>query len=153
MIPSASHHTRRRRSARVRIEAMAPRSNEAPTGPRPHILILDDEPGVRDALRIIIESEGIMSQFAETSDEALELAERHRFDVILSDIAHPGVNGLDLLPVWKQSHPNIPVILMSAQLDDEKIIPQAISLGAFACVPKPFTVEGVMATVRAALRS
>ena len=118
---------------------------------RSRILILDDEPDVREALRIILERETMQTEVAETSDQALELAQRHNFDVILSDIAHPGLDGLALLPVLKHRHPTVPVIIISAGLDLNGNSAQAVALGAFACVHKPFKAEDVMTPVRAAL--
>ncbi len=118
---------------------------------RPRILILDDQDGPRDALSFILEREGMQTEVAETSSRALELAQRHNFDVILSDISHPGLSGLELLPVFKQAHPNVPVVIISAAISSN--LERALALGAFACVSKPFTVEDVMEPVRAALRS
>lgn len=123
----------------------------APNTPRPRILILDDQPDVRDALSFILEREGMQAETAETSDQALDLAQCHSFDVILSDIAHPGQDGLALLPVLKQRHPTVPVIIISACLDLNENSAQAVALGAFACVHKPFKAEDVMTPVRAAL--
>lgn len=123
----------------------------APNTPQPRILILDDQPEVREALRLILKHEGMQTEIAETSDQALDLAQRHNFDVILSDISHPGLSGLELLPIWKQTCPNVPIVIISASISSN--LERAIGLGAFACVSKPFNGEAVLTSVRAALRS
>lgn len=117
----------------------------------PRILILDDQPEVHDALSFILEREGMQTEVAETGSQALDLAQRHEFDIFLTDISHPGLRGLELLPVLKQARPNVPVVVISAGISSN--LDRALALGAFACVPKPFTVEAVMTPVRAALRS
>lgn len=99
------------------------------------------------------EMAGVHTVGAATSEEALKLAQRRKFDVVLSDINRwPGMNGLDFLKVFKQSHPTVPVIIASGVLD-EATARQARRLRAFDCLPKPFACYEIIRMVRSALAS
>ena len=118
--------------------------------PRPRILILDDEEGPRTAIKMLLALDGMDSTAAATSDEALALAEREKSDLITSDISHPGLDGLALLPVWRQQHPHVPVVIISAGIGlyGEKRI---LQMGAAACLAKPFNLEGLRAAIQTGL--
>jgi DNA-binding NtrC family response regulator len=121
--------------------------------PRPLVLVVDDCESVRAMIALVLhETAGVHTVGAATSDDALKLAQRRRFDAIISDINRPGMNGLDFLKVFKQSHPTVPVIIASGVLD-EATARRARWLRAFDCLPKPFQVWELLGVVRAAIAS
>ena len=86
---------------------------------------------------VLREMAGIHAVGAATSEEALKLAQRRKFDAVVSDIVRPGMDGLAFLEVFKRAHPTVPVIIASGVLD-EATARQARWLRAFDCLPKPF---------------
>jgi DNA-binding NtrC family response regulator len=122
--------------------------------PRPLVLVVDDCASIRAIIKFVLrEMAGIHTVGAATSEEALRLAQRRKFDLVLSDINRwPGMNGLDFLKVFKQSHAPVPVIIASGSLDDA-ITRYARRLRAFDCLLKPFGCHEIITMVRSALAS
>ena len=122
--------------------------------PRPLVLVVDDCASIRTVIKIVLrEMAGIRTVGAATSEEALRLVQRRKFDVVLSDINRwPGMNGLDFLKVFQQSHAPVPVIIPSGSLD-EAAARLVRWLRAFDCLPKPFACREIVAMVRSALAS
>ena len=119
----------------------------------PLILTVDDMPEVRAAIRFILEKHHMQVIEAGSTEEALELAGRHQFDLVLSDINRgPSSSGLEFLKILSHDYPNVPAAIISASLD-EKTTQKARALGAFACLPKPFTYHSFLSVVHAALAS
>ena len=121
--------------------------------PRPLVLLVDDCEFYRDMLKVILrEMAGIQAVGAATSEEALKLAQRRKFDAVVSDIVRPGMDGLVFLEVFKRAHPTLPVIVASGVLD-EATARQARWLRAFDCLTKPFGCHEIITMVRSALAS
>lgn len=125
-----------------------------PTPPLPPlcILLLDDEPVVGDAIQMLLKALGLQSARAATSEEALALAQSVKFDLIISDIKHPGEDGLAMLHLWKKICPTIPVVIISGFVDG-KWIGQARELGAAAFVGKPCSLASLHAALHSAWSS
>ena len=122
----------------------------------PLVLIIDDCACLRALIKIILrEMASVHAVTAATSEEALNLAQRRKFDAVTSDINRPGMNGLEFLGVFKPAHPSTPVIIISGVLDEARtrLANQAKWLRAFACLPKPFACGELVALVRVALAS
>lgn len=121
---------------------------------RPLVLVVDDCECVRAVFKVVLwEMAGIHTVGAATSKEAMEMARRRKFDVVLSDINRwPGMNGLAFLRVFKRAHPTVPVIIVSGVLD-AATARRARWLRAFDCLPKPFEVRELLGLVRAAIAS
>src|SRR5262245_25587554 len=81
------------------------------------ILIIDDEPGVRTSLSLILEDEGYEPQSAGAAQPALALLRETRFDAVLCDVRMPGRDGLSLLPEIVALQPDATVLVMSAHGD------------------------------------
>ncbi len=101
------------------------------------LLIIDDDSGLRESLELLLTAEGFEVRGAPDAAAALELVERLDFDVILSDVRMPGVDGMELLPQLVRRLPHTPVILMSAYGTEELAL-EAIRLGAYDYLAKPF---------------
>jgi DNA-binding NtrC family response regulator len=119
---------------------------------KPRVLIVDDEPGVRESLRLIL-SDHAETTSAESGEEALELLAERRVDVVLLDIIMPGIDGLEALEhIRNLVHP--PEVIMLTATRTVKTAVQAMKLGAFDYITKPFDIDEIqLAVERAAERS
>ena len=118
---------------------------------RARILVIDDEPSVADALRIILEDDGYGVAVALTGLEGLDLARRQRFDVVISDVRLPDVSGLEVLDAVRKACPHSTVILITSH-GTTKLLDEARACGAFDVLQKPFPPRDVLRLVSAALR-
>src|ERR1700679_4252450 len=110
-------------------------------------LIVDDDPGVRQSLRLCLEAGGARVFGVGTSGGALEALERGRYDVVLLDLWLGAESGLDLLPEILRRQPGVAVIVITAFATFESAV-QAMKLGAVDYLPKPFQPEQVRAAGR-----
>ena len=114
------------------------------------VLIVDDEPSMREMLAIALGDEGWEVHAAQDGEEALAKLAQQPFDVVVSDIRMPGVDGLELLGRAREQSPGTEVILITAHASTDSAI-EAVRLGAYDYVTKPFDVEELKVTVRHAL--
>ncbi len=116
----------------------------------PRILLVDDEPSIRAALTRALERDGHQVLCAPDGRQALEVATRESPELVVTDIRMPVMDGLELLRHLGQFEPPIPVIIMSAYLTAEAT-DQAMRLGAYAVLAKPFKLPELRAAVERAL--
>ena len=115
-----------------------------------NILICDDEPDIRSALRIYLTSDGCNVFEAEGGAEAVKLAEREDIHLVLMDIMMPGMDGITAMSKLRE-FTNVPVILLTAKSEDtDKIL--GLNVGADDYVTKPFNPVELLARVRSQLR-
>ena len=119
----------------------------------PTILICDDEPNLRELIRISLEPD---YEFAEAGDgaEAIELAQRVRPDLVLLDVMMPGMSGLTVLKRLR-GHPELaetPVVIVSAYAAEHDRV-AAFEAGATEFVKKPFDPEALASLVESLLAS
>lgn len=117
----------------------------------PKILIVDDELGSREALRLIFSHDYSVLP-ASTAEEALAVLRREQVDLILLDVVMPGRSGLDVLRQIHSDHPHLPVVMVSASTAIAPVV-EAIRQGAVDFVGKPFDVENIRHVVRRALET
>ncbi|MEO7503144.1 MAG: sigma-54 dependent transcriptional regulator [Gemmatimonadaceae bacterium] len=117
---------------------------------RPTVLIIDDESGIVDTLRILLKNEGFAAHVAFGGRQGLEQIAALKPNVVLCDIRMPAVGGLDVLAAAREQDPDIPVILMTAQASLQSAI-QAVNQGAFHYIQKPFRNDELVAIVRRAV--
>ena len=115
-----------------------------------NVLIVDDEANLRRMLRALLEAEGYRVTEAERAEEALEEVKEAPPEVMLLDLALPGMSGLEALPKILDAAPGLPVIMMSGQASLADAV-EATREGAFHFLEKPLTPEAVLVTVRGAL--
>ena len=113
-------------------------------------LVVDDEKASRLNIIDLLTMEHINVEEAENGESALGLIASKPFDVVLLDIRMPKMNGLDVLKHIKKSHPNLPVIMFTAIGTSERAI-EAMKMGAFDYIAKPFDVEELLAIVGRAI--
>jgi two-component system response regulator HydG len=116
------------------------------------ILLVDDETGILDSLRILLKGAGYEVATARGGAEALENLSRKRPDLVVTDIRMPGVTGLDVLAHTRDMDPEIPVILMTAQASLQSAV-RAVNEGAFYYLQKPFANDDLLAICRRALEA
>jgi DNA-binding NtrC family response regulator len=115
----------------------------------PTILIVDDDAAVRGILYDLL-SEKYECNTASMAEEALQYLEVEKYDAIVTDLAMPGLTGIELLKRVQQTDMETPVILISgrgAEQDPEDLI----ELGAFAYVTKPFNLDEIEEVVERAV--
>ncbi len=113
------------------------------------ILVVDDELSMRQFLKILLEKEGYEIALAADGPSALEQARQRQFDLAISDIRMPGMNGLELLAELKNDCPDLPVIMITAFASPEDAV-TAMKNGAFDYITKPFNVEEIKGVIRSA---
>jgi two-component system response regulator PilR (NtrC family) len=113
------------------------------------ILIIDDEPSMREFLKILLSKDGHTVEMASDGPSALKLAESQSFDLAISDIRMPGMSGLDLLAELKRINGDLPVIMITAFASPEDAV-TAMKNGAFDYITKPFKVEEIKRVIKLA---
>ncbi len=121
----------------------------AVTATLPSILIVDDEMGILDTLRILLKNAGFRVKTACGGKQGLEQLESEMPDIVLTDVRMPVVGGLDILKAAREKDPDLPVILMTAQADLRSAI-QAVNAGAYHYIQKPFVNDEIIAVLRRA---
>jgi two-component system response regulator PilR (NtrC family) len=116
------------------------------------ILVVDDEPGVRDVLSIILKRAGYAPLTAGNGVEALDLFQREPVDLVIEDLKMPEMDGIELLKRIKDQAPKVPVIIITAFYRDDKIMTvEAMRLGAYDYIKKPFNNDEILAVTARAL--
>jgi DNA-binding NtrC family response regulator len=111
-------------------------------------LVVDDEPAIRAYLKSILQRKNVRALEASDAVEALRVLQKHGngIDLIITDIQMPGdMDGVDLAYSVKRSHPAIPVLLISGNVNNG-------SAGRFTFVQKPFLPETILETIDGLLR-
>lgn len=116
---------------------------------QPSILIVDDESGILDTLRILLRKEGFEVTTAQGGKAGLEQIRSGNHDIVLTDVRMPQVSGLDILQAAKEQDVMTPVILMTAQASLQTAV-AAVNAGAFYYIQKPFSNDELLAILRRA---
>src|SRR5712675_1797124 len=119
--------------------------------PKPHILVVDDEAGIRESLSAILTDEGYVAEAAESAYRALEGTALGGLDVILLDVWLPGMDGLEALSRI-QTMPHPPAVIMISGHATIDTAVRATKLGAFDFIEKPLSLEKIIVLVRNAVQ-
>src|SRR5262250_2660581 len=119
--------------------------------PKPHILIVDDEAGIRESLSSILADEGYIAETADSAERAIERASHGGLDVVLLDVWLPGMDGLEALSRI-QTLPHPPAVIMISGHATIDTAVRATKLGAFDFIEKPLTLEKIIVLVRNAVQ-
>lgn len=113
-----------------------------------HILIADDEPGIRDSTRAVLERDGhIVSEEADGL-RVIDVVVARRPDLVILDMGMPGRDGLDTLAALRQDHPAIKILAVSGG----DALEEARLLGAHATLEKPYRRDELRAAIAALLK-
>ncbi len=115
------------------------------------ILMVDDEPAIRRALRPPLVELGFQVAEASRGEEALQALRASAHDIVLLDINMPGIGGIETLRRIRAFAPRLPVLMLTVR-DEEEDKVEALELGADDYVTKPFSTRELMARIRAAVR-
>lgn len=116
-----------------------------------HILVVDDEAGVREVVQRYLERDGFLVSTAATGPEALTIIESERdIGLVVLDVMLPGLDGIEIIKRVRRSNA-VPIILLSARSDElDRVI--GLETGADDYVPKPFSPRELVSRVKAVLR-
>ena len=114
------------------------------------VLVIDDEPSVADALRIILEDQGFVVVVAATGRDGIEQSRRAAFGLIITDLRLPEADGLDVIAAVREGGGAVPVLLITSHVTEE-ICAQALARGANGVAAKPFLPSEIIRLVSVAL--
>ena len=114
------------------------------------VWIVDDDRSIRWVLEKALSGEGLDTESFDNADSLIRRLEVDTPDAIISDIRMPGTDGLQLLKHIQDSHPQVPIIIMTAHSDLDSAV-ASYQGGAFEYLPKPFDVDDAIALVKRAL--
>ena len=117
-----------------------------------HVLIVDDETNVRRVLAAMLKRDGYDVTTAENGEQALATLNRHPYDAVVTDLVMPRLGGMELLRRVAASHPDVPVIMITAHGTVDTAV-EAMKAGAFDYVTKPFEQEDLRAVIAKACRA
>ena len=128
---------------------MSPLPSASDRPPRPVILVVDDDPGIREAFRLVLEDQYDLLE-AEDGSRALEHVQRSPVDLVLLDVRLPGMDGIEVLERIKALDEHIEVVLVTA-VQTVRAAVAAMKLGALDYVTKPFDEDEILPLIRRAL--
>lgn len=106
------------------------------------VLVVDDQPGVRYLLNIVIEEAGHRVRTAQNGLEAIDAVRSAPPDLVFMDVRMPLMGGLEALGKIKMLSPKTQVVIMTAYISDETVV-HALQKGAHCCIAKPFDVDEI----------
>jgi two-component system KDP operon response regulator KdpE len=121
------------------------------TQPDIRVLVVDDEPAIRRALRPPLVELGFQVTEASRGEEALQVLRSSTYDVVLLDINMPGIGGIETLRRIRSLAPRLPVLMLTVR-DQEEDKVEALDMGADDYVTKPFSTRELVARIRTAVR-
>jgi CheY-like chemotaxis protein len=123
----------------------------------PRILVVDDDPMVREAIEVCLQYQGFEVMVAEGGDAGLSALEASTFDVMLVDIFMPHLRGFESIRIFHERAPSIPLVAMSGYAfasiasPSPDFLKMALDLGATRCLAKPFTPDALLAVINECL--
>ncbi len=119
---------------------------------KPRLLVVDDEESIREFLEIMLKKEGYEVTCAEDGAKAKEILSKKSFDMVISDLQMPNVTGIELLKHVKDSYPDLVFMLITAFGTTESAV-EAMKMGAYDYLTKPFKIDEVRLNIQNALRT
>jgi len=116
----------------------------------PRILVIDDEMIVCESCKRILEEEGYEVETALSGKEAFDKMKASPFDIVITDLKMPGIDGMEVLKTFRKEYPDSIVIMITGFSNVETAV-EAMKLGAFDYIPKPFTPDEVSIVVKKAI--
>src|SRR5512145_3062707 len=146
---TASHLVEVVQSGAMAAQVRPPESADSPRGLRPVILVVDDEPGLRESFRLILDEDYEVLDVPD-GPTALDVVRSTQVDLVLLDIRLPGMDGIEVLERIKAIDESMEVVLVTA-VKTVRTAVAAMKLGAFDYLTKPFEEDELLALVRRAL--
>lgn len=117
----------------------------------PNILVMEDELSVAKGLEMVLTEEGYLVDLAPTGRDALNIFNQKPLDLLVADLRLPDINGMDVIQTVKAKRPNISVVVITGYANINSAL-EAMKLGAFDYLPKPFTDDEIRSAVEGALK-
>lgn len=114
------------------------------------ILVVDDEPGMREFLEIMLTKEGYLVSIASNGEEAIDKIGKESFDLAIVDIQMPGINGIEVLRQTREKKYDTTIIMITAFASHESAI-EAMKLGAYDYITKPFKIDEIKLVIKKSL--
>lgn len=114
------------------------------------VIVVDDEPGMREFLEIMLQKDGYYVQTSGDGRNAIDIIEKENFDLAIIDVQMPSMNGLDLLRRMSDTSPDTTVVMVTAFASHESAI-EAMKLGAYDYITKPFKIDEIKLVIKKAL--
>jgi two-component system response regulator PilR (NtrC family) len=114
------------------------------------ILVVDDEPGMREFLEIMLQKDNYLVSTATDGAEAIEKIENALYDLAVVDVQMPVMNGIEVLKKINEKCPETTVIMITAFASHETAI-EAMKLGAYDYITKPFKIDEIKLVIKKAL--
>ena len=108
-----------------------------------NVLVVDDDPGVRELLNDVISGHGYRVLAVESGEDALKEVEKKRYDLIFLDLVLPGMSGVEVLSAIKAKDKKAVVVIITGYGDDPIAI-EAMSLGPLFLIRKPFRIDDII---------
>lgn len=118
-----------------------------------HILVVDDEPPIRDLLETYFEKRGYQVTTADSAEQAREGARMPSVDLVILDVALGDEDGMELLAEFKVIRPNLPIIILTAMGFDDNLVQEALDKGASGYLSKTLPLEQLFLDVQRVLPS
>ncbi len=112
-----------------------------------NILIVDDERNIRLTLKDILEDEGYQIQLADSGERALDVADKHQFDLVILDVKLPGIDGLTVLTELLKKQPGQDVLMISGHGTIQTAV-EALKIGAYDFCEKPLSMAKILAAAK-----
>jgi len=110
-----------------------------------NLLIIDDEQGIRDLFKFMLEPKGFEVTTADNGEKGLDMAKKHDYSLIFLDVHMPKMRGPEVLKEIKKMKPQQKVVMFSSSSDPEFTFEkEAEKSGAIGCIYKPFTIDEVI---------
>ena len=119
---------------------------------KPRILVTDDEESIREFLDIMLRKEGYEVTCVEDGKQAADILKKKSFDMVISDLQMPNMTGIELLKHVRESYPELIFMMITAFGTTESAV-EAMKMGAYDYITKPFKIDEVRINIANALRS
>ncbi len=119
---------------------------------KPRLLVVDDEESIREFLEIMLKKEGYEVTCAEDGAKAKDMLAKKSFDMVISDLQMPNMTGIELLKHVKESYPDLVFMMITAFGSTESAV-EAMKMGAYDYLTKPFKIDEVRLNIQNALRA
>lgn len=116
------------------------------------VLVIDDEDHILNYIKYTLEKEGCIITKALNGKIALDLLDTEDFDMVITDIAMPEKDGIDIIIELRQTNPDIAIVAMSGVSANEKLLKLATNFKADFALKKPFTTDQLLEAVKTAQR-
>jgi DNA-binding response OmpR family regulator len=117
------------------------------------ILVIDDDSPTRGLVKVILEKAGYQVVSGKNGKEGVVKFRKEKFDLVITDISMPVINGLDAIVLMRKENPTIPIIAMSGVERSLSFLKMADYFTADATIQKPFEPKALVAMVKKVLRA